>query len=158
MLAVVPFSGSAAVRPSGRGAVVARAFERVPCSAVKVDAAGRVIVAGSLPALKAARCGYLVVPENRSRPAGRSIRLAVAIVPAVSRKPAHDPVVYLAGGPGGSAIYAAPGLIKEGFNRDRELILMDQRGNLFSKPFLFCPESLGFVGRRGGLGSDAAST
>ena len=78
---------------------MARAFERVPCSAVKVEAAGRVIVAGSLPALKAARCGYLVVPENRSRPAGRSIRLAVAIVPALSRRPAPDPVVYLAGGP-----------------------------------------------------------
>jgi hypothetical protein len=91
MLAVVPFAGSAAVRSSGREAAVARTFERVPCSAVKVEAAGRVIVAGSLPALKAARCGYLVVPENRSRPTGRSIRLAVAIVPAVSRTPAPDP-------------------------------------------------------------------
>jgi pimeloyl-ACP methyl ester carboxylesterase len=158
MFAVVPFAGGAAVRSSGRAAVVARAFERVPCSAVKVEAAARVIVAGSLPALKAARCGFLVVPENRSRPTGRSIRLAVAIVPAVSRTPGSDPVVYLAGGPGGSAIYAAPGLIEEGFNRDRELILMDQRGVLFSKPFLFCPESLQFVARRVGLVYDAAST
>lgn len=63
MLAVVPFAGSVAVRSSGRGAVVARAFERVPCSAVKVEAAGRVIVAGSLPALKAAHCGISWCPR-----------------------------------------------------------------------------------------------
>jgi pimeloyl-ACP methyl ester carboxylesterase len=34
-----------------------------------------------LPALEHARCGFLVVLENRSRPEGRTIRLAVAIVP-----------------------------------------------------------------------------
>src|SRR5829696_6469859 len=73
-----------------------------------------------------------------SRPAGRSVRLAVAIVPPVSQTPAPDPVVFLAGGPGGSAIGAARGLIDAGLNRDRELILMDQRGVAFSKPFLSC--------------------
>ena len=30
---------------------------------------------------------------------GRTIRLAVAIVPSVSRTPAPDPAVYLSGGP-----------------------------------------------------------
>jgi pimeloyl-ACP methyl ester carboxylesterase len=124
-----------------------------------VNVGGRVYTVDSFPALKTARCGYLVVPENRSRPTGRTIRLAVAIVPPMSQTPAPDPVVPLSGGPGGSAISDGPGLIKAGLNRDRELILMDQRGSLgFSKPRLSCPESARFVARRVGLVYDAAST
>ena len=47
-----------------------------------------------------ASCGYLVVAENRSRPAGRTIRLMVAKYLARSAEKRRDPVVYLAGGPG----------------------------------------------------------
>ena len=50
--------------------------------------------------LAKASCGYLVVPENRSRPTGRIIRLMVAKYPAHSAEKRADPVVYLAGGPG----------------------------------------------------------
>ena len=81
-----------------------------------------------------ARCGFLIVPENRTRANGRTIRLTVGIVPAASRTPAPDPVVYLAGGPGGYALGEAQLLIDAGFNRDRDLILMDQRGTLYSPP------------------------
>jgi pimeloyl-ACP methyl ester carboxylesterase len=162
MCAVMPVAGSAAAvaAPSpGQQAAAAGAFEPVACSEVKALGPGRQVVAvDSIPALRAARCGYLVVPENRGRPTARSIRLAVAIVPPVSPTPAPDPVVYLQGGPGGSAIAAAPGLIDAGLNRDRELILMDQRGVAFSKPALLCLKSVRFVARRVGLVYDAAST
>ncbi|MFJ9339154.1 alpha/beta fold hydrolase [Streptomyces sp. NPDC101733] len=87
-----------------------------------------------------ARCGFLEVPEDRSRKAGRTIRLAVAIVPATSPRPAEDPVVYMAGGPGGDAFGDVPFLVDAGLNRDRELIVMAQRGNLHSQPDLACPE------------------
>jgi pimeloyl-ACP methyl ester carboxylesterase len=158
MCAVVPLAGSAAARSPGQKAAPGT-FEPVACSEVKVNVGGRVYTVDSFPALKTARCGYLVVPENRSRPTGRTIRLAVAIVPPMSQTPAPDPVVPLSGGPGGSAISDGPGLIKAGLNRDRELILMDQRGSLgFSKPRLSCPESARFVARRVGLVYDAAST
>jgi len=50
-------------------------------------------------ALAEASCGYLVVPEDRSRPSGRTIRLMVAKYPAHSSEKRADPVVYLAGGP-----------------------------------------------------------
>jgi pimeloyl-ACP methyl ester carboxylesterase len=162
MCAVTQVAGSAAAvaAPSpGQRAAPAGPFEPVACSEVKtVGPGGQVVAADSIPGLKAARCGHLVVPENRSRPTGRSIRLAVAIVPPVSPTPAPDPLVYLQGGPGGSAIAGAPGLIDAGLNRDRELILMDQRGVAFSKPDLPCPESLRFVARRVALVYDAAST
>ncbi|MFD8292515.1 alpha/beta fold hydrolase [Streptomyces lavendulae] len=91
-------------------------------------------------ALDGAKCGFLEVPENRSRPAGRTIRLAVAVVPAASSKPAQDPVVYMAGGPGGDAFDDIPLLVDAGVNRDRDLIVMAQRGNLHSQPNLACPE------------------
>src|SRR4051794_15881180 len=64
-----------------------------------------------LTALKDARCGFLTVPEHRDRPDGRTIRLRVAIIPARSKTPAPDPVVYLTGGPGGSAISAAQNVV-----------------------------------------------
>ncbi|MCD6031471.1 MAG: transporter [Thermomicrobiales bacterium] len=132
-------------------------FEPAACSELTIDLGGQVLAADSIPGLAAASCGYLTVLENRSRPSDRTIRLAVAIVPPVAPTPAPDPVVYLAGGPGGSAIASAPGLIDAGLNQDRELILMDQRGATFSNP-LYCAKSARFVARRVGLVYDAAST
>src|SRR6476620_10124102 len=46
--------------------------------------------------LAKANCGFLVVPENRSRPSGRTIRLMVANYPARALQKRADPVVYLA--------------------------------------------------------------
>ena len=111
-----------------------------------------------LPALQDARCGFLVVPENRTRSNGRTIRLAVAIVPSVSRPPASDPIVYLAGGPGGSAIGEAQILVDAGVNRERDLILMNQRGTQYCEPALTCPEVDQFFVLSLGLVLDAAST
>ncbi|MGB6921943.1 MAG: hypothetical protein WBE08_00600, partial [Methyloceanibacter sp.] len=68
--------------------------------------------------LAEASCGYLVVPENRSRPNGRTIRLMVATYPARSAEKRPDPVVYLAGGPGDIAPLEVNGLIAAGFIRD----------------------------------------
>src|SRR5262249_29949499 len=65
--------------------------------------------------LAKASCGYLVVPENRSRPSGRTIRLMVATYPARSPQKRADPVVYLAGGPGDIAPLDVNGLIAADF-------------------------------------------
>jgi hypothetical protein len=48
-------------------------------------------------------CGYLVVPENRSKPGSRFIRLHVAIFHSQSANPAPDSVIHLAGVPGSSS-------------------------------------------------------
>jgi hypothetical protein len=52
-------------------------------------------------------CGYLTVPENRSAPNGRTLRLAVARAEATAPNPKPDPLVYLSGGPGGSGLPSA---------------------------------------------------
>ncbi|WP_406841434.1 alpha/beta fold hydrolase [Streptomyces sp. AHU1] len=104
------------------------------------------------------RCGYLEVPENRARPGGRTIRLAVAIVPAVSGKRSADPVVFMAGGPGGDAFGDMPFVIGAGVNQDRDLIVMTQRGTLYAQPNLACPEIDRFYAQAVGLRYDAPST
>ena len=88
--------------------------------------------------LAKASCGYLVVPENRSRPTGRKIRLMVAKYPARSPEKRADPVVYLAGGPGDIAPLEVNGLIAADFIRDRDILAVSQRGTMFSEPALTC--------------------
>jgi pimeloyl-ACP methyl ester carboxylesterase len=88
--------------------------------------------------LAKASCGYLVVPENRSRPSGRTIRLMVAKYPARSPEKRADPVVYLAGGPGDIAPLEVNGLITADFIRDRDILVVSQRGTMFSEPALTC--------------------
>ncbi|MFI6148655.1 alpha/beta fold hydrolase [Streptomyces sp. NPDC051109] len=111
-----------------------------------------------IEALATARCGVLEVPEDRERPDGRTIRLAVAVIPPVSAKPAQDPVVFMSGGPGGETFDDIPFLVSSGLNRDRELIVMAQRGNLYDTPNLACPELDRFYARSVGLPSYAPQT
>jgi hypothetical protein len=85
-------------------------------------------------------CGYLTVPEDRARPDGPTIRVAVARVKATSARPQPDPIVWLTGGPGGTAIATANLTVAKGINADRDIIFVDQRGTLHAQPPLVCPE------------------
>lgn len=95
-----------------------------------------------IPAGARVECGFLAVPENRTRPDSRTIRLAVAILKSRSENPAPDPIVYLAGGPGASALLEKPlgWWLDSPFPDNRDFILFEQRGTRFSEPFLNCPE------------------
>ena len=77
-----------------------------------------------------ARCGKLVRPENPAEPDGATIELRVAVVPALDLDPQPDPVVPIAGGPGGSTIemYANQRAAFESLRRTRDILLVDQRG------------------------------
>ena len=89
-----------------------------------------------------ARCGTLLVPENRGRPAGREIALKVVVIPAVARPVAADAFTYLAGGPGGAAATDMPATavqIWSGIHRNHDIVLVDQRGTGSSNP-LVCPK------------------
>jgi pimeloyl-ACP methyl ester carboxylesterase len=84
----------------------------------------------------AARCGSLRVAENPEQPQGRQIDLAVAVVPAISARPRPDPLFLLAGGPGqGARDGFVPVLgALAGVRRERDLVLVDQRGTGGSNP------------------------
>ena len=88
--------------------------------------------------LAKASCFYLVVPEDRSQPNGRTIKLMVAKYPARSAEKRPDAVVYLAGGPGDIAPLDVNGFIAADFIRDRDIYVVSQRGTMFSEPALTC--------------------
>jgi len=87
-----------------------------------------------------ARCGRFSVPEDPEDPQGPRIDLAVAIVPAVATRAKPDPLFLLAGGPGQGAIHGFAPLLAAfaGVRRERDLVLVDQRGTGASNR-LDCP-------------------
>lgn len=103
-------------------------------------------------------CGYLTVPESRSDPKSHTIRILVARVKAISNTPRPDPIVFLAGGPGGAGTLSAPGVVAGGMNADRDVIFVNQRGTVHSDPHLSCPEMDEFMSRAVQLAFQAAST
>jgi pimeloyl-ACP methyl ester carboxylesterase len=83
-----------------------------------------------------ALCGRLTVSEDRAAGAGRSISLAIVVLPALSDDDRDDPLVFLAGGPGQGAAKMAP-LVAAAFSRiqrHRDIVLVDQRGTGRSHP------------------------
>ncbi len=87
-----------------------------------------------------AKCATLTVYENRAASTGRQIDLHIAVLPAVSRSPAPDPLFFLTGGPGQAATesYLQIGSAFNKINQNRDVVLVDQRGTGQSHP-LACP-------------------
>ena len=88
----------------------------------------------------------LTVPERHGQPAGKEIKLAVVRVKSTTKNPG-PPIVYLAGGPGGSGIALARGQRSSVILAMREVadvICLDQRGTGLSQPDVVCRERLGY--------------
>lgn len=94
----------------------------------------------SLPRVRAL-CSTLEVPENPAEPDGASIALSVARIPAQASVPLPDPLVLIAGGPGGSAIdmYLQLRNAFADVLAQRDIVLMDQRGTGRSAEGFECP-------------------
>lgn len=101
-----------------------------------------------------ALCGRLAVTEDPGSTdpviSKKKIDLNIAVIQAVSRSPAPDPIFLLAGGPGQAATEAflaeLPAMERLRFKRD--LVLVDQRGTGASYP-LKCSASLDLGGLSG---------
>ncbi len=85
---------------------------------------------------RAAKCGVVDVPENWDKPAGRKLSIAVAVIPADKPGANKDPIVPLMGGPSEAAIAFAEYSVgqAESLLRDRDMLLVDQRGAGKSAP------------------------
>jgi pimeloyl-ACP methyl ester carboxylesterase len=83
-----------------------------------------------VPGAVSARCGWYEVAENRDSASSKRIRIRVVIVPALRRQPLPDPIFILSGGPGQAAsdFYLSAGHAFEELRRDRDLVIVDQRG------------------------------
>lgn len=87
-----------------------------------------------------AQLGRISVPENRADPASRRIDIRFVRFPATTKTPG-PPIVYLAGGPGGSGIDAARGRrfpIFMALRAQADVIALDQRGTGLSNAVPFC--------------------
>lgn len=135
LLACLPFS----FEPERFGQARTGQFERVSCEVFQISD-GRF------------ECGYVNVPEFHAQPTGAQIKLAVAILPQSSgagATPTQSALVVAQGGPGGSSLdtfasfFEQPALsgISE-LRAARDIVLYDQRGTLYAKPALMCPEEL----------------
>jgi pimeloyl-ACP methyl ester carboxylesterase len=88
------------------------------------------------------RCGYVLVPEDRTNPESRLIQLSVLRIKSTSENPDRHAVIRLTGGPGGPSLsagrvsaYQAPA--QQRFREAADLIFFDQRGIGFSEDH-FC--------------------
>lgn len=86
-------------------------------------------------------CGEVTVPVDRARPTGPTTTIPYTILKARSANPQPDPIIFIAGGPGGSATPNPVTTFAENYaplRQDRDFILYDQRGTGFSRPSLTC--------------------
>jgi pimeloyl-ACP methyl ester carboxylesterase len=89
-----------------------------------------------------AELGSFTVPENRTKPNSRNITIRFVRFKSTSSKPGH-PIVYLAGGPGGSGIGALSTgrfAIANALREFGDVIAYDQRGINQSEPDTRCTE------------------
>jgi len=148
----VVFSGCAPVDNKNSTERPVSVFESAPCPSPNYPGHPELDLGSEFS------CGFLSVPENRANPDGRKIKIAVARPRAQLPNARPDPLVYLIGGPGGSAVASAVTLTGFGLNRDRDVIFIDQRGTLHSDPFLSCPEIDQFMADSAGMSVQSQST
>ena len=90
----------------------------------------------------AAECLEIELAERVGAP--RRIRLSLVRLPAVSRREHSDPIVLLAGGPGGDAqsMYTHVASVFARIGRTRDILLLDQRGTGRSTPLRCAADEL----------------
>jgi len=76
-----------------------------------------------------AKCGRLAVPEDPAG-GGKLLQLNIIVIPALRTRAEPDPLIILAGGPGQAAsdFYRAVAPVFGRIRRDRDIVLLDQRG------------------------------
>lgn len=90
-----------------------------------------------------ALCGSVRRALDPTQPQGPQIEVHYAVLPALARRKADDPVFFFAGGPGQSAIELAGPLSKRyaRFSNRRDLVFVDQRGTGRSAPLKCADDS-----------------
>ena len=108
----------------------------------------RIRAGEGFPGIKA-RCGVLPRPVDPANADAGALELFVAVVPALSLEPEPDPFVPIAGGPGQAStqFYAAYAGAFESVRRNRDIVLLDQRGTGQSAPLNCAADEEIFEGR-----------
>lgn len=86
------------------------------------------------------QCGYLIVPENRKKANSKTVKLPFIIAKSNNPNKRKDPLLFTAGGPGGSSLGWITGVGNRGIINDRDCIAFEQRGTWFAVPNLWSTE------------------
>lgn len=81
-------------------------------------------------------CAYLIVPENRKKKTGKTIKLPFIWVESKNPHKKKDVLLYTAGGPGGSSLGWARGVSQRVLINGRDCIAFEQRGTQYAVPSL----------------------
>ncbi len=113
-------AGMAAVNPPPHASGRALGIHVEPCDIGKPLGAGEVEGETYF-------CGVYTVPQHWNEPDGARIDLGFVVAKATGESPEPDPLVFLAGGPGQSAVATALTAYQE-LRPTRDIVRMDQRG------------------------------
>lgn len=83
-------------------------------------------------------CGYLIAPEDYANLQGRTVKLPIIIIRNRTGNPDPEAIIYTDGGPAYSSLNSVWWLANTRFVEDRDIIIIEQRGNLFAEPSLDC--------------------
>ena len=128
-----------------RRAALAAVGLAIPSAALAQAQAGPIRFKGWRDQETDAEQGFFEVPEDRRDPGSRRIRLSYVRFPSTAARPGA-PIVYLAGGPGGTATGTATGPrfpIFQALREVADVIAFDQRGTGLSNHIPARPPSTG---------------
>jgi pimeloyl-ACP methyl ester carboxylesterase len=102
-------------------------------------------------------CGYLIVPENRTKTTSKMIKLPFIYLESKNPDKQKSPVLFTSGGPGNSSLGWALGMTKSDLIQDRDCIVIEQRGTKYAVPGLrdFVLDSMIRVSYRKNLDKDS---
>jgi len=98
--------------------------------------------------------GWISVNENRRELSSNLIELPFVLSKTSDSINNYDiPVLIMSGGPGNSSLNMANGVVNTPWGKNRDIIVFEQRGTIYSRPSLKCPEidSLRILGLNKGL-------
>ena len=81
-------------------------------------------------------CAYLIVPGNRKKDNGKTIKVPFIVVHSRNPDKKKDPFLFTGGGPGNSSLQWAVGATKRNIIKTRDCIAFEQRGTRFAVPYI----------------------
>ena len=83
-------------------------------------------------------CGIFTTLEDYDNPNGNTIRSRVIIIRSQDGNPSKEAMLFTEGGPGYSSLPSVWWLASSGFADQRDIVILEQRGNKYSEPRLDC--------------------
>jgi pimeloyl-ACP methyl ester carboxylesterase len=87
-------------------------------------------------------CGTLITLEDYDNPGGQTVRLPIIVIHSRYPNPSKEVLLFTEGGPGFSSLDSVRWLASTGFWEDRDVVILEQRGNKYAQPSLICDFSV----------------